>query len=95
MRLKPTKTTKLLLQWDKQVKAGDAALLHDSIHSVQSCSFISNGAAVEQQLDCMRFEGLRTMTFEDGLLLGCDAVYLRVHLPMLSLFQSMSCRMVG
>lgn len=62
MHLKPTKTTKWLLQWDKQVKSGDAALMCGCGHYVQSCSFISNGAAVERQLDCMRFEGIRTMT---------------------------------
>ena len=33
-----------------------------TVHCVQSCRFISNGAAVGQQLDCMRFEGIRTMT---------------------------------
>lgn len=61
MHLKPTKTTKWLLQWDKQVKSGDAALMCGCVHYVQSCSFISNGTVVEQQLDCMRFEGIRTM----------------------------------
>jgi hypothetical protein len=47
------------------VKFGDAALMCGCVHSVQSCRFISNGAAVEQQLDCMRFEGLRTMTLKN------------------------------
>jgi hypothetical protein len=64
MHLKPTKTAKWFIQWDKQVKFGDAALMYGCVHSVQSCSFISNGAAVEQ-LDCMRFEGFGAMTLKN------------------------------
>jgi len=61
MHLKPTKSTKWLLQWDKHVKSGDAALMCGCVHCVQSCSFISNGTTVDQRLDCMRFEGVRAM----------------------------------